>query len=562
WNYPKEERTNITTDLSVAYRGLEGSLKLDGFNNLKKLICYENRITSLDCSDCSSLEEIHCEDNLFINIKLTPSLRRVDVRNNSLTSLNFLNDLDSENLEWLNIHSNNFSESDLTPFSRFINLRELMLSNLEEEKIQQGIYNRFTGSLEPLKNLTRLNTLAIHNTDIGSGLEYLPDSIQYFYFSDAKQERKAGNIANSEKIKIVRQQTEQLETQPAITPSSSKKSKKVKQKEKLTVTQEQIQQLQAELEAKKSKNVNLEKEHSFYKNQEIEKSSFVRKQLKRAEDNLKKKLGEEELKLILEKQAEINDLENQLNNLQIQEQILTNLSDQIPELENQPNRSNNIGSLTYFGLLKKRFAHSSNGYLCPYHSSQIEDMLRRQRQDRNRPQDEYEQFPGCIFGKRNKKTKESKKYDEEIEELEKDLKETDRDEIADLSSDKKRLCCEYQKNIEEKERILKEKNNYQQSLGDSSSQSDKGNNNNSNNDRSIGKQRKRNIKRACKIESTEKRFTNLSFGTVWEENSLPTKQRRHPHQKPKELIKALIGATTNEGDLVVDPCAGSFIVLE
>jgi len=28
------------------------------------------------------------------------------------------------------------------------------------------------------------------------------------------------------------------------------------------------------------------------------------------------------------------------------------------------------------------------------------------------------------------------------------------------------------------------------------------------------------------------------------------------------LIKALIVATTQEGDLVVDPCAGSFVVLE
>jgi site-specific DNA-methyltransferase (adenine-specific) len=39
-------------------------------------------------------------------------------------------------------------------------------------------------------------------------------------------------------------------------------------------------------------------------------------------------------------------------------------------------------------------------------------------------------------------------------------------------------------------------------------------------------------------------------------------KRKHPHQKPKELIKALIEATTQEGDLVIDPCAGSFIVLE
>ena len=28
------------------------------------------------------------------------------------------------------------------------------------------------------------------------------------------------------------------------------------------------------------------------------------------------------------------------------------------------------------------------------------------------------------------------------------------------------------------------------------------------------------------------------------------------------LIKALISATTNQGDLIIDPCAGSFVVLE
>ena len=57
-------------------------------------------------------------------------------------------------------------------------------------------------------------------------------------------------------------------------------------------------------------------------------------------------------------------------------------------------------------------------------------------------------------------------------------------------------------------------------------------------------------------------FKNRSFGNVWEENVLAPSKRRHPHQKPRELIKALIEATTNEGDLIVDPCAGSFVVLE
>ncbi|WP_172575323.1 site-specific DNA-methyltransferase [endosymbiont GvMRE of Glomus versiforme] len=65
-----------------------------------------------------------------------------------------------------------------------------------------------------------------------------------------------------------------------------------------------------------------------------------------------------------------------------------------------------------------------------------------------------------------------------------------------------------------------------------------------------------------KQPTNSKLFKNRSFGNVWTENSLSTSQRNHPHQKPKELIKALIEATTNEGDLIIDPCAGSFIVLE
>jgi site-specific DNA-methyltransferase (adenine-specific) len=36
----------------------------------------------------------------------------------------------------------------------------------------------------------------------------------------------------------------------------------------------------------------------------------------------------------------------------------------------------------------------------------------------------------------------------------------------------------------------------------------------------------------------------------------------HPHTKPIGLIKRLIEATTKPGDLVVDPCAGSFVVLQ
>ena len=45
---------------------------------------------------------------------------------------------------------------------------------------------------------------------------------------------------------------------------------------------------------------------------------------------------------------------------------------------------------------------------------------------------------------------------------------------------------------------------------------------------------------------------------VWEEKVIKT----HPHSKPIELQRRLIEATTDEGDLVLDPAAGGYSVLE
>jgi site-specific DNA-methyltransferase (adenine-specific) len=64
-----------------------------------------------------------------------------------------------------------------------------------------------------------------------------------------------------------------------------------------------------------------------------------------------------------------------------------------------------------------------------------------------------------------------------------------------------------------------------------------------------------------KEPTNSKLFKNRSLANVWEEK-ITNWQRKHPHQKPYELIRALIEATTQENDLVIDPCAGSFIVLE
>ncbi|WNE40625.1 MAG: hypothetical protein mread185_000082 [Mycoplasmataceae bacterium] len=53
-------------------------------------------------------------------------------------------------------------------------------------------------------------------------------------------------------------------------------------------------------------------------------------------------------------------------------------------------------------------------------------------------------------------------------------------------------------------------------------------------------------------------FSDRAFSNVWAE---AITNKSHPHQKPVQLLKRLILALTQEGDLVVDPCAGSFITL-
>jgi site-specific DNA-methyltransferase (adenine-specific) len=55
--------------------------------------------------------------------------------------------------------------------------------------------------------------------------------------------------------------------------------------------------------------------------------------------------------------------------------------------------------------------------------------------------------------------------------------------------------------------------------------------------------------------------------STWRDHSIPSRWHEkvdrtiHPHVKPIELIGRLIGAVTKPGELVVDPAAGSFVVM-
>ena len=54
-------------------------------------------------------------------------------------------------------------------------------------------------------------------------------------------------------------------------------------------------------------------------------------------------------------------------------------------------------------------------------------------------------------------------------------------------------------------------------------------------------------------------WTHRNIPDVWQEKIT---KKKHPHSKPVGLQKSLIEAVSNEGDLVVDPAAGAYSVLE
>jgi site-specific DNA-methyltransferase (adenine-specific) len=60
----------------------------------------------------------------------------------------------------------------------------------------------------------------------------------------------------------------------------------------------------------------------------------------------------------------------------------------------------------------------------------------------------------------------------------------------------------------------------------------------------------------------------LAAKSTWRDHSMPSRwvekvdRRIHPHAKPIGLIKRLIAAVTLPGDLVIDPAAGGFGVLD
>jgi len=183
-NYPPVIRKEIT-ELNSSYKKLEGNLNLTGFTNLERLDCSHNRLTFIDINNCKQLKEIKCGTNRLTGLDLSgiSQLRELYFDNNCIGSLDNSKFSNSKLIK-LNISNNSFSAQELTFLDNLVDLKVLDLSS-----------NKFFGSLEPLKHLTKLEELNISNTDIDNGLEYLPDSLRFFKCStDQRPEAKVSKL--------------------------------------------------------------------------------------------------------------------------------------------------------------------------------------------------------------------------------------------------------------------------------------------------------------------------------------------------------------------------------
>ncbi|CAI2164792.1 1556_t:CDS:2 [Funneliformis geosporum] len=203
-NCSKEKREQII-DLLINNKGLEGNLKVENFPMLKVLYSSFNPIKRLSLINLPSLISVKSTSNgpiEEVKVNRCPNIHHFIIKNNLISSFDF-NSLNPEKLTELDISNNNFPEQDLSFLALFVNLSELYIGNHNEEKVKNGTYNHFTGSLKPLKDMKKLTYLAIESTDIDRGLEFLSASVKKINCYNRGQKDNAGCLKIKEELEIL-----------------------------------------------------------------------------------------------------------------------------------------------------------------------------------------------------------------------------------------------------------------------------------------------------------------------------------------------------------------------
>nr|CAG8502374.1 3140_t:CDS:2 [Entrophospora candida] len=331
--YQTKEQKKDIRELDLSNLNLEGDLDFADFNNLKEInisgmikqkislptaeeIRMDNLTTQylseFQLSNLRKLNEIKSNDNfklVKLEIETCPSLKEIRFPNSQLSSLN-LNG--APNLEIVDLY-----------YGKLVSLNYLKLGNWDDRLNEMGINNRFYGSLEPLKNLTKLEHLSVANTDIDSGLDYLPNSIKSF--CGLGEEIEGENFL--EKLRTFKNR---IENQLKTRLEESEKERKDNLKLFLEIQNKKKGLKQLKATAKEKLEVNqklfinnlLGFQEKIIRLEEDSTQSIVAEEVKKlneVKEKLKEKITQEEISNLCRKKIELTKLEINLEQLQEQE---------------------------------------------------------------------------------------------------------------------------------------------------------------------------------------------------------------------------------------------------
>jgi len=66
-NYPKEKQEKIKK-LDISNKELDGDLKLERFTSLETLDCSNNKLTTLEITNCLKISILDCHNNKLVSL--------------------------------------------------------------------------------------------------------------------------------------------------------------------------------------------------------------------------------------------------------------------------------------------------------------------------------------------------------------------------------------------------------------------------------------------------------------------------------------------------------------
>ncbi|WNE41284.1 MAG: hypothetical protein AM1032_000024 [Mycoplasmataceae bacterium] len=139
--------------------------------NLEELRVSSNNLQHLDLSNCVNLNKLYLGNNEVIKVTI-PTENKIEYL--SIYNMHELEDINLEvlNPEYLNelsLFSNDKLKLKTIMFSKFVNLKELYISDAN-----------CSGSLIHLRNLIKLENIWMNNTNILPSFEYLSDNVSIY----------------------------------------------------------------------------------------------------------------------------------------------------------------------------------------------------------------------------------------------------------------------------------------------------------------------------------------------------------------------------------------------